>query len=66
MFKVHNNMAPEYLFQKVLKMRSTFDTRGSSSPLLIASSQKQVLAIGEHLIGKYYARTALMQVNELI
>ena len=58
MFKVHNNMVPEYLCQKVLKMRSTCDTRGSSSPLLIASSQKQVLAIGAHLIGINYARTA--------
>ena len=40
MFKVHNNMAPEYLCQKVLKMRSTCDIKGSSS-LLIASSQNQ-------------------------
>ena len=31
MLKVYNNMAPEYLCQKFLKMRSTYDTRGSSS-----------------------------------
>ena len=30
-FKVHNNMAPEYLCQKFVIMRSTYDTRGSSS-----------------------------------
>ena len=55
MLKVCNNMAPEYLCQKFLKMRSTYDTRSSSSrfqlPLPKSIMAKNVFAIGVLLLG---------------
>ena len=55
MLKVCNNMAPEYLCQKFLKMRSTYDTRSSSSrfqlPLPKSIVAKNVFAIGVLLFG---------------
>ena len=58
MFKVYNNMAPYLIpMPKFLKMRPSYDTRGSSSrnqfpfPKPIGSN---VLAIGMHLFGMSY------------
>ena len=58
MFKVYNNMAPHLIpMPKFLKMRPSYDTRGSSSrnqfpfPKPIGSN---VLAIGMHLFGMSY------------
>ena len=58
MLKVYNNMAPYLIpMPKFLKMRPSYDTRGSSSrnqfpfPKPIGSN---VLAIGMHLFGMSY------------
>ena len=59
MFKVYNNMAPEYLCKKFLIMRSTYDTRGSSTSSCLFPKPimaKKVLATGPHLFGINYQR----------
>ena len=53
MFKVYNNMAPEYLCQKFLKMRSTYDTRGSSSRFQLPLPK---ISYGKNLCGINHPR----------
>ena len=56
MFKVYNNMAPEYLCPKFLKLRSTCDTRGSSSRFQLPLPKTNY---GKNLCGINYPRICL-------